>query len=106
MAKWLGLAEKPKVINKKKDFDIDFSDEIKSITSEIEITANILNNGNRLMDLNLPDKTLVVMVKRNDTFFIPTGKTNFQVNDKLLIITDNHDALEETYKNLAILNHN
>ncbi len=106
MAKWLGLAEKPKVINKKKDFDIDFSDEIKSITSEIEITANILNNGNRLMDLNLPDKTLVVMVKRNDTFFIPTGKTNLQVNDKLLIITDNHDALEETYKNLAILNHN
>lgn len=102
MAKWLGLAEKPKVVHVAKDFDIDFSDEIKSITSEIEVTANTLSNGNRLLDLNLPDKTLVVMVKRNDNFFVPTGKTVLQIKDKLLIITDNNDALEETYKNLAI----
>ena len=45
------------------------------------------------MDLSLPDKTLVVMVKRNNKYFVPTGKTVLRENDKLLIITDDQDAL-------------
>ena len=54
------------------------------------------------MDLALPDKTLAVMVKRDNKYFIPTGKTVLQEKDILLIITDNHEALMETYKNLRI----
>ena len=54
------------------------------------------------MDLALPDKTLAVMVKRDNKYFIPTGKTVLQEKDILLIITDNHEALMETYKNLGI----
>lgn len=102
MAKWLGLAEKPRKIRKTQEFDIDFSSDIKSVTTEIEITNNLLKNGNHLMDLALPDKTLAVMVKRDDKYFVPTGSTTLLEKDKLLIITDNNEALEETYKNLGI----
>lgn len=102
MARWLGLANKPLKIKELKDFDLDFSDEIKSVTTEIEITAQILNKGNHLMDLALPDKTLAVLVKRDYKYFVPTGKTTLKEEDKLLIITDNHEALMETYKNLGI----
>lgn len=102
IAKWLGLAEKPKQLRKLIDFDVDFSDEIKSVTTEIELTEHLLSNGNHLMDLELPDQTLVVMVKRKDKFFVPTGKTVLKEKDKLLIITDNQEALLETYKNLGI----
>ena len=56
------------------------------------------------MDLGLPDKTLVVMVKRNKKFFVPTGKTVLLADDKLLIITDDHEALMETYNTLNIAN--
>ncbi|HRZ42198.1 MAG TPA: potassium/proton antiporter [Bacteroidales bacterium] len=100
VAGWLKLYQGPKKLKKAKDFDMLFSEEIKSVTTEIEITATILKRGNLLMDLNLPDQTLAVMVKRNDTYFIPTGKTILQEKDKLLIITDNHDALMETYRQL------
>lgn len=103
MAQWLGLAEKPKKLKELKDFDIDFSDEIKSITTEINVTPQVLSNGNHLMDLSLPEKTLVVMVKRDDKFFVPTGKTVLLENDKLLIITDNHNDLLETYNKLGII---
>ena len=41
----------------------------KSAMSEIEVTDNLLANGNRLMDLSLPDNTLVVMVKRGNNFY-------------------------------------
>ena len=102
MAKWLGLAEKPPSVKKLTEFDVEFSDEIKSTTAEIVIQSHMLNNGNQLMDLTLPDNTLAVLVKRDDAFFVPTGKTELFAEDKLLIITDDHDALIETYHNLKI----
>ncbi len=102
MATWLGLAEKPINHNRLKIFDIEFSDEIKSVTSEIKITEQSLANGHFLMDLKLPEKTIVVMVKREEKYFVPTGKTVLQEDDKLLIITDDHAALMETYKNLGV----
>ncbi len=102
MAKWLKLDDTSKQLKKVEDFDVDFSDEIKSVTTEITITDQILENGNHLMDLGLPDKTLVVMVKREKKFFVPTGKTVLHAGDKLLIITDDRAALMETYESLNI----
>ena len=39
------------------------------------------------MDLPLPDDELVVTVKRDDTFFIPNGRSKLYLNDKLMIIS-------------------
>ncbi len=102
VAKWLNLAERPNLLRKLKNFDVDFSTDIKSVTTEIEITAKILNRGNKLMNLSLPDNTLVVMVKREERYFVPTGKTTLIERDKILIITDDQEALIETYKKLGI----
>ncbi len=102
LANWLGLAEESPKIKKMRSFDVDFSNDIKSITSEIEITEAILNKGNKLMDLALPQGTLAVLVKREDNYFIPKGNTILEANDKLLIITDNAETLLETYKGLGI----
>ncbi len=102
IARWLHLAEKPKRLKKMREFDVDFSNDIKSVTTEIEVTRTILSNGNLLMNLPFPDNTLVVMVKRDDKYFVPTGKTLLKENDKIMIITDNHEALMETYESLGI----
>lgn len=104
VARWLNLAEEPKQMNKVRNFDVDFSTDIKSVTTEIEITLKILENGNQLMHLSLPDNTLVVMVNRDNNYFVPTGQTILEEKDKILIITDNHEALMETYKNLGVEN--
>lgn len=103
-ARWLNLVEKPREVRKVKNFDIDFSNDIKSITSELVITDQILKNGNQLMSLPFPENTIAVLVNRDEQFFVPTGTTILQEKDKVLIITDNHDALMETYKNLGIEN--
>jgi cell volume regulation protein A len=102
IARWLNLAEKPLHINKLKYFDVDFSNEISSTTTEIIITNELIKRGNRLKDLGLPENTLAVMVKRSGKFFVPTGKTTLMENDKLLMITDNQEALNETYKTLGL----
>ena len=65
MARWLGLVGKSE---EKEIFNVALPDEIKSAMSEIELTDEALSGGNKLMNLSLPDNTLVVMVKRGTIF--------------------------------------
>lgn len=102
VAKWLGLAEKPRRYKSFEDFDVEFSEEIKTAMTEIIITEETLKHGKNLMEMPLPDKTLAVMVKRGDRFFVPTGQTALHEGDKLLVISDDEKALKETYKNIGI----
>lgn len=103
MAKLLGLTEKEK--EPKNNFGLELSEDIKSAMSEIMVESSLLEQGNRLMDLTLPDNTLVVMVKREDSFFIPKGKTKLKPGDKLLVITDNDEELLKVYQQLGIKNY-
>lgn len=59
--------------------------EIKSAMSEIELTDEALSGGNKLMNLSLPDNTLVVMVKRGEQYLFPKGHTHLQSGDRLLV---------------------
>ncbi|MDL2314783.1 potassium/proton antiporter [Bacteroidales bacterium OttesenSCG-928-C19] len=104
VAMWLGLAEQPNELKKADEFDIEMADDIKSVTTEIEVTAEALEHGSLLMDMPLPDQTLVVLIKRNDKYFVPTGKTPIHEHDKLLIITDNQEALMQTIENMKVRN--
>lgn len=103
VAQWLGLAI-PEV-KSENTFGVELPENIKSAMSEITVTDKVLEQGNQLMKLNLPDNTLVLMIKRNDRYIVPTGKTYLQKEDKLLVITDNDQALLETYQSLGISNY-
>jgi cell volume regulation protein A len=70
--------------------------------SEVIVTEESLRFGNRMMDIPLPDKTLVVMVKRGESFFIPRGGTEIRIGDRMLIISDDEKALKQTYEELGI----
>jgi cell volume regulation protein A len=106
VADWLKLSGAPTAETKLKHFDMEFSEEIKSAMTEITITSRQLENGKRLVDMALPDKTLAVMVKRADNYFIPKGNTELHPGDKLLIITDDEQALRETYTTMGLHQYN
>jgi cell volume regulation protein A len=95
VARWfkLDLPMKEKV--KLKEFDVEFSDDIKSAMSEMQVTSKMVAKGDRLMDITIPDHTLVAMVKRGEKYFIPRGNTHLMIGDKILIITDNEKAMQE-----------
>lgn len=101
MARWLGLETAGE---RKRDFDVDLPDEIKTAMSEIEVIPSALANGNRLMNLSLPDNTLVVMVKRDNHYFVPKGQTALTEGDKLLVISDNDEELKKSLRSLGIEN--
>lgn len=105
VARWLGLAEKPTKYKEFEDFDVEFAEEIKSAMTEIVISDETLQYGKNLMEMPLPDKTLAVMVKRGEQYFVPTGQTELHTGDKLLVISDDESALRETYHNIGISNY-
>jgi cell volume regulation protein A len=102
MAKILRLSKKDTWKKRLRDFNIENIGDLKSTITEIALDEAILQKGNRLMDIPLPEHTLVTTIKRGDDYFIPKGDTILQPNDALLIITNNEEALAETYQNLGI----
>ncbi len=102
MAKWLGVIDYDSAESKMKKIDIDFASELKTVASEVTITQSALQNGSYLMNLSLPDQTLAVLLKRGDNYCVPTGKTELQEGDVLLMITDDKEALLKTYENLGV----
>lgn len=79
-------------------FDMDLPEEIQSSAREVEVTEKILANGNTLRELNIPPKTLIIMVRRGEDFFVPTGASELQLGDQLLVIRDK-DA-QATYQHM------
>ena len=103
MAKFLGLSTPEP---QQTAFNLELPEDIKTAMSEIEVTPSMLAKGEFLMDLVLPDNTLIVMVKRVEgSFCVPKGKTKLHEGDKLLVITDNDEELKKTYESLGIENY-
>lgn len=70
------------------DFGVEVPEETNTDLRDIVLTESMLAKGDRLMDMNLPKGTLVMLVKREDEFMIPNGSLQLKVGDKLLIISE------------------
>lgn len=99
MAKKLKLDTPPEEERTLEHFDMDLPDEIQSSAREVEVTESMLEFGNTPRQLQIPPRTLIVMVRRGEDFFVPTGASELQVGDQLLVISDK-DA-EDAYKHMT-----
>ncbi len=90
MAQWLGLKEPVKPVG----FNMDLPDEITAAMREMEVTAKLLRDGDMLKDITLPPNTLVIMVKRDDKYLVPTGNTRLYLTDTLLLIAEEEQHLQ------------
>ena len=85
-ANWLGLATAEEKTGN--DFGIELPDELESKLSELTLTEESLANGNQLRDLRFPQGTLVMMVKRGNSFIVPNGQLELKAGDILLTIAN------------------
>ena len=92
VARWLGL-DLPQE-KEGNDFGVEIPEEIDSQLTDVTLTAEMLEDGNRLMDMNIAKGTLVMLVKRGKEFMIPNGRMELKVGDKLLYISENRKEEE------------
>lgn len=98
MANLLGLAYE----ERESSFNVRMHDSIKSVLTEVEVNKAMLEGGNHLRDISLPDNTLVMMICRDGSYFVPKGKTILLEGDKLLVISDRDEELQSTYRDMGI----
>lgn len=98
MAELFGLA----YTEKESKFESALQDKVKSAFTEIAVTEQMLSEGNTLNKVVLPDNTLVVMVCRDGDYFVPKGKAELMLGDKLLILSDRNDELAAHYKEYGV----
>ena len=98
MANLLGLAYE----ERESAFSVDMHQDMKSALTEVEVNETMLESGHALKDITLPENTLVMMVCRDGEYFVPQGKTELKLGDKLLVISDRSEELATTYKDMGI----
>ena len=98
MANLLGLAYE----ERESAFSVDMHQDMKSALTEVEVNETMLESGHTLKDITLPENTLVMMVCRDGEYFVPQGKTELKLGDKLLVISDRSEELASTYKDMGI----
>ena len=86
VARALGLSTPmPKTGN---EFGVELPEEIDSDLRDMTVTAELLRHGNTLKEMNLPNGTLVMIVKRGQEYLIPNGSLQLREGDKLLLIAE------------------
>lgn len=98
MAQKLNLATSQKEARSLEHFDLDLPDEIQSSAREVEVKEAMLEKGCTLREITIPPHTLVIMVRRGEDFFVPTGSSELKIGDQLLVISDK-DA-QATYQHM------
>ena len=98
MARELDVATDPVKLRKLEHFDIELPEEIQSSATELEVTEQVIAKGCHLREIDIPKQTLVIMVRRGEDFFVPTGQSELQVGDQLLVLTDNDVEMANRYK--------
>ena len=71
------------------EFGIEIPEELGSRLYEITLTEEALERGRRLSEMSLPQGTLIMMIKRGDSFIVPNGQVELKKGDILLAISNN-----------------
>ena len=69
------------------EFGVELPEELETNLSDLVLTPEMLTNGNRLMDMDIPDNTLVIMIKRGTEYIVPNGQAQLQAGDVLLFMS-------------------
>ena len=101
VAKWLHVAL-PSKVKPRSPVDAFLNDGVKSLIREIIIPEDNHIVGKRIVDLHIPKRAIIAMISRDDKFITPTGSTEIQPHDMLVVLTEDMQSLTEVYESLNI----
>jgi cell volume regulation protein A len=97
IAKWPRVTEPPAAIEIKPAQAVLTDNEMKEIILARESKAL----GKKIVDLRFPDTTYILTIKRGGAFIQPTGATRLQDGDRLLILSNSEQELQNVINKLS-----
>lgn len=94
VAKWLDVAvpEGEKPID---PTDAFLAEDPKAAMKEFEITANCSAVNKKIVQLDFPKNAIIAMIKRDGVYLVPNGSTVIQPQDKLIVLSDTQQGLDQ-----------
>lgn len=103
IAKWLNITL-PQNLKKRTQTDMELTDSLKSVLTEIIIPMYSSIRGKQIVQLGLPKTSLISYIRRDDNYVTPNGSTILEENDKLYVLSENNEALDKVYECLDMKN--
>lgn len=101
VARWLKVTV-PKKAKKVTALDMELYDTIQSEFVEIILPGNSKAIGKAIVKLGLPKPALIVLLVREGKYIQPNGATILEEGDKLLLLANNKEILNDVYKTLGV----
>jgi potassium/hydrogen antiporter len=102
VAKWLKVTV-PKNIKRKTILDLELSDTIKSELTEIILPGDSHAVGKKIVNIQFPKTAMIILLSRNGKYIQPSGSTLLEEGDKLLVLANNKEEVEEVKEDLGIV---
>lgn len=77
--------------------------EAKSEIRTVRIEEANPSAGKRIVDLKLPGKVLITMLKRDGQYLLPNGATQLNINDQLTLLAEDKTSLDTALQSLGII---
>jgi cell volume regulation protein A len=76
----------------------ELSESVNSLLTEILIPHGCKIIGKPLVELGLPDTTLISLIQRKGKYFVPNGSTIIEPEDKLFVISEDKSTLIKVFE--------
>lgn len=100
LAKWFQL-EQPVIA--KDPPAIQLAQEVDSTLIELTIPPSSSAIGKKIVQLSLPENSLIVLIKRNDGFIVPRGDTTIDALDLLMIMVAKKQVIHMVKEELGVV---
>lgn len=94
VARWLKLTV-AEPAGKPVEKAIHLPDEIKELLTQVILASGSKSIGKPIVELGLPKTTLIAIIERDNSFFTPSGSTILKEGDRLTILSDNKEDLQQ-----------
>lgn len=104
VAHWLNVALPDEEAGGAFPASLFFPDKVKSAMKEIPVAEGDYAAGKQVVELGLPQSSIIAMIKRNGNYLTPRGATTVEPNDVLIVISDTQEVIGEVEKVLQLEN--
>ncbi len=86
----------PLKVRPKSPVEVLLDDDEKTEYEEFKICKNSPVIGKKIVDLDIPQKAIIAMIKKADKYVTPKGSTVIEEGDVLLVISEDYKSMKET----------
>lgn len=101
VARWLRVTV-PRKAKRITPLDMELYDTVQSEFVEVILSGNSKAVGKAIVKLKLPKPALIVLLVRDEKYIQPNGSTVLEEGDKLLLLANNKNVLNEVYQALDV----